>query len=96
MKAYVIVDIQILDQAKFQTYRQLAAASIEQYGGRYVVRGGRMQPLEGDWKPERLTMIEFESFEKANAWYNSPEYAPAKQIRQEALRVKILIVEGLS
>jgi len=95
MKGYVIVDIEILDQGKFQNYRQMAAASIELYGGRYIVRGGSIQALEGDWRPERLTIIEFESVEKAKAWYDSPEYAPAKQIRQEASRLKILIVEGI-
>ena len=95
MKGFVIVDIEILDQGKYQKYKQLAASSIEQYGGNYVVRGGRIQPLEGDWRPERLAIVEFESLEKAKAWYDSPEYAPAKQIRQEASRGKILIVEGL-
>jgi uncharacterized protein (DUF1330 family) len=95
MKGYVIVEIEILDQEKFQKYRQMAASSIEQFGGRYVVRGGKIQPLEGDWIPERLSIIEFDSIEKAKAWYDSPEYAPAKQIRQEASRVKLLIVEGI-
>jgi uncharacterized protein (DUF1330 family) len=95
MKGFVIVDIEILDQGKYQKYRQMAASSIEQYGGNYVVRGGKIQPLEGDWRPERLAIVEFESLEKAKAWYDSPEYAPAKQIRQEASRGKILIVEGV-
>jgi uncharacterized protein (DUF1330 family) len=95
MKGYVIVEIEILDQEKFQKYRQMAASSIEQFGGRYVVRGGKIQPLEGEWRPERLSIIEFDSIEKAKAWYDSPEYAPAKQIRQEASRVKLLIVEGI-
>ena len=95
MKGFVIVDIEILDQGKYQKYRQMAASSIEQYGGNYLVRGGRIQPLEGDWSPERLAIVEFESLEKAKAWYDSPEYAPAKQIRQEASRGKILIVEGV-
>jgi uncharacterized protein (DUF1330 family) len=94
MKGYVIVDIEILDQGKFQKYRQMAASSIEQYGGHYVVRGGRIEPLEGDWRPERLTIVEFESIDRAKAWYNSAEYAAAKQIRQEASRCRVLIVEG--
>ena len=95
MKGYVIVEIEILDHQKFQKYRQMAASSIEQYGGRYIVRGGKIQSMEGDWRPERLTIIEFDSIEKAKAWYDSPEYAPAKEIRQEALRVRLLIVEGI-
>jgi uncharacterized protein (DUF1330 family) len=95
MKGYVIVDIEILDQSKFDKYRQIAASSIQQYGGTYVVRGGRIELLEGDRKPQRLTIVEFDSFERAKAWYDSPEYAPAKTIRQEASRGKILIVEGV-
>jgi uncharacterized protein (DUF1330 family) len=95
MKGYVVVDIEILDQARFDKYRQIAASSIQQYGGNYVVRGGRIDLLEGDRKPKRLTIVEFESPERAKAWYDSPEYAPAKQIRQEASRGEILIVEGV-
>jgi uncharacterized protein (DUF1330 family) len=94
MKGYVIVEIEILDQAKYDKYRQMAPASIQQYGGTYIVRGGRIDPLEGAWKPERLAILEFESVERAKAWYNSAEYAPAKKIRHEASRSKVLIVEG--
>ena len=95
MKGYVIVDIEILDQGKYQKYRQMAASSIGQYGGNYVVRGGRIEPLEGGWTPERLAIVEFASVEQAKAWYNSPEYAPAKKLREEAARGKLLIVEGV-
>ena len=95
MKGYVIVDMDILDQVKFDKYRQMAASSIQQYGGNYAVRGGRLELLEGDRKPQRLTIVEFESFERAKAWYDSPEYAPAKEVRQEAARAQILVVEGV-
>ena len=95
MKGYVIVEIEILDQGNYGKYRQMAASSIQQYGGTYVVRGGRIEPLEGEWRPQRLAIVEFESLERAKAWYDSPEYAPAKKIRQEASRSKILIVEGV-
>jgi len=95
MKGYVIVDIEIIDQGKYDKYRQMVVSSIQQYGGTYVVRGGRIERLEGDWSPERLAIVEFESLERAKAWYDSPEYAPAKKIRQEASRGKILIVEGV-
>ena len=95
MKGYVIVDIEILDQEKYQKYRQMAASSIEQYGGNYVVRGGRIEPIEGGWKPERLAVIEFASVEQAKAWYHSPEYAPARELRHAASRGKILVVEGV-
>ena len=95
MKGYVIVEIEILDKPKYDQYRQIAPASIQQYGGTYIVRGGHIDALEGPWKPERLAILEFESIERAKAWYNSAEYAPAKKIRQEAARSKVLIVEGI-
>jgi uncharacterized protein (DUF1330 family) len=96
MKAYAIVDIQILDTGKFEKYKQMAASSIAQYGGNYVVRGGKIEPLEGGWNPERLAIVEFPSVEQAKAWYDSMEYAPAKNIRKEASRTRFLIVEGVS
>ncbi len=95
MKGYAIFEIEILDPAKYDKYRQMAPASIQQYGGTYIVRGGRIDPLEGAWTPGRLAILEFESVEQANAWYNSAEYAPAKKIRQEAARSKVLIVDGV-
>jgi uncharacterized protein (DUF1330 family) len=95
VKGYAIFEIEILDPAKYDKYRQIAPASIQQYGGTYIVRGGRIDPLEGAWKPERLAILQFESVERAKAWYDSAEYAPAKKIRHEAARSKVLIVEGL-
>jgi uncharacterized protein (DUF1330 family) len=96
VKGYVIVDIQILDPGKFETYKRLAASSIAQHGGNYIARGGKIEPLEGGWTPQRLVIVEFPSVEQAKAWYNSPEYAPAKKIREESARSKLLIVEGAS
>jgi uncharacterized protein (DUF1330 family) len=96
VKGYVIVDIEVLDHGKFEKYKQLAASSIAQYGGSYVARGGKIEPLEGDWMPERLVIVEFPSVERAKSWYDSPEYALAKEIREESARSKLFIIEGAS
>lgn len=95
MPGYVVLESEIIDQEKYDKYRQMAGASIEQYGGRFLVRGGNPQTLEGAWSPKRLVVIEFPSAERAKAWFNSPEYAPAKAVRKEAARIKLVVVEGV-
>jgi len=96
VKGYVIVDIHVLDQVKFEKYKQLAASSIAHYGGNYVARGGKIETIEGGWTPQRLVIVEFPSVEQAKVWYDSPEYTPARKLREESARSKLLIVEGAS
>ena len=69
-------------------------ASLEPFGGRFLVRGGDWEPLEGDWRPGRLVVIEFPSVERARAWYESAEYSELKTLRQRASRGSLLVVEG--
>jgi uncharacterized protein (DUF1330 family) len=78
----------------FQEYRNRVGATVEQYGGKFVVRGGRVNPKEGDWQPRHLLMLEFPSLEQAERWYNSPEYKPLIAIREKAARTQLLIAEG--
>jgi uncharacterized protein (DUF1330 family) len=94
MTAYVVVDIAIHDAATYERYRELAPPSIAAYGGRYLVRGGEATPLEGSWRPERFVLLEFPSAERARAWWGSPEYAPAKALRQASARTQMLLVVG--
>jgi uncharacterized protein (DUF1330 family) len=94
MAAYVIGDIEVTDPAAFQEYRNRLGATIEQYGGRFVIRGGRVNSKEGDWQPHRLLMLEFPSFEQAERWYNSSEYKPLIAIREKAARTHLIIAEG--
>jgi uncharacterized protein (DUF1330 family) len=94
MAAYVIGDIEVTDPAAFQEYRNRLGATIEQYGGRFVIRGGRVNSKEGDWQPHRLLMLEFPSFEQAERWYNSSEYQPLIAIREKAARTHLIIAEG--
>jgi uncharacterized protein (DUF1330 family) len=95
MAAYIIVDVAIDDPVLYAEYRKLTPASITAYGGRFVVRGGRTETLEGDWSPGRVVVLEFESLERAKAWWSSPEYAPAKALRHKSARTRMIVVEGV-
>jgi uncharacterized protein (DUF1330 family) len=94
MKGYVIAEVDVTDQQVYEEYRKLVPGTVEQYGGRFVVRGGATEQLEGDWQPKRLVVIEFDSVEQARKWYRSPEYAPAMALRHKAAKANVLIVEG--
>ena len=95
MAAYVIADIEITDPAAYEEYRAKVPATITQYGGKYVARGGKTDSLEGGWAPKRIALLEFPSLEQARKWYRSPEYAPLIKIRQKASRGRVILVEGL-
>ena len=94
MPAYVVVQIAIADPEAYGQYKAMAPVSIGLYGGRYVVRGVPSQILEGTWQPTRLVILEFPSAERARAWWNSPEYAPAKSLRQRSAQTEMLLIEG--
>lgn len=96
MVAYVIADAEIIDRALGEQYRKLAQESIAKYGGRYIVRGGTVAPVEGDWKPPLFVIVEFPNMGRAHAWYRSPEYAEAPKLRQTVLRRRLIFVEGLA
>ena len=96
MPAYVINDMEVTDPALLEEYKQLSPPTVAQYGGRFVVRGGAVEPLEGGWSPSRLVILEFPSMAQARAWMDSPEYAPAKALRQRAARSRMVLVEGVA
>ncbi len=95
MPAYVIAEIEVTDPAGFEEYRKVVPATIARYGGRYVVRGGAVVPLEGDWKPERLVVLEFPSLEQARRWYDREEYRAPQAMRFRCARTRGVIVEGV-
>ncbi|HWJ29203.1 MAG TPA: DUF1330 domain-containing protein [Flavisolibacter sp.] len=95
MPAYVIVEIEIHDPESYEAYKKLTPASISAYGGKFIVRGGKTESLEGDWNPQRLVVLEFPTIEQAKNWWNSPEYTPAKEIRQIAAKTRMIVAEGL-
>jgi len=94
MPAYVLVDVEVTDAARYDEYRTLAAESVEQYGGRYLVRGGASEVLEGDRVPRRLVVLEFPDAEAARRWYQSPEYTDAKARRDGAATGSFILVDG--
>ena len=95
MAGYVVVQVSIHDPEGFAVYREMVPPTLEVYGGRYLVRGGDWENLEGDWKPERLVIIEVDSVEQAKNWWSSKEYAPAKELREKTTTSKLVIVEGI-
>ena len=95
MAAYVIAEIDITDPKAYEEYRDKVPGVIARYGGKYIVRGGKTEPLEGGWSPKRVAMLEFPTMEQALKWYRSPEYAPLIKLRQKASRGKMILVEGL-
>jgi uncharacterized protein (DUF1330 family) len=94
MTAYVIGEIEVTDPALYEEYRKQVLPVVTKYGGKFIVRGGKVEPLEGGWAPKRLVALEFPSMAQAQKWYRSPEYAPLIALRQKASRGRLLIVEG--
>ena len=95
MSAYVIADIEVTDPAAYEEYRKQVLAVVTKYGGKFVVRGGKIDPREGGWKPSRIVLLEFPSLAQAQKWYGSPEYAPLIALRQKASKGKLILVEGV-
>ncbi len=95
MVAYVVVDAEILDPAKYEEYRKLAPDAIAKHGGRYLARGGATAAFEGDWRPNRIVILEFPSLEKARQFYTSVEYTAARRARAGAVKMDMIAVEGV-
>jgi uncharacterized protein (DUF1330 family) len=95
MPAYVIVEIDIVDPVGYEEYKELANATVRKYGGKYIVRGGKAETLEGDWDPKRIVMLEFESTRRAKEWLNCEEYREPRKMRHRTARTKMIVVEGI-
>ena len=96
MSAYVIVDLEVTDPVGIEEYRKQVPATIAKYGGRYLVRGGKHETLEGDWHPRRVILLEFPSVEQAKRWYDCEEYRGPKALRFKTARTNLILVEGVS
>lgn len=96
MPVYLISDVTVRDPAAFETYRARAAASIQAFGGRYLVRGGELRVLEGQHHPSALVIVEFPDAATAKLWYASPEYAAALEVRDQALERSLILVDGVN
>ena len=94
MAAYIIVDIEIHDPKSYEEYKKLTPGSLTAYDGKFMVRGGNTETLEGNWQPQRIVVLEFPTIKQAKDWWASTEYAPAKEIRQRSAKTKMILVEG--
>ncbi len=94
MPAYVLVDIEVTDPVQYETYKKLAADTVAAFDGRYVVRGGKVETLEGAWPTHRLVILEFPTAARAREWWDSPAYRPARRMREASARTNMLLVEG--
>jgi uncharacterized protein (DUF1330 family) len=92
---YIVAVLDIRDREGFEDYRQRVPATIERYGGRYLIRGGEYERLEGEWEPRRLTVVEFDSTEAARRWYDSEDYRPLRELRSRTAVSHLLLVEGV-
>ena len=95
MSAYIFVEVEVLDQEKYQTYKQMVSPSLAAFGGRYIVRGGAVEILEGSWSPQRVVILEFPSATRAKDWWESIDYAAAKALRQSVARTRMFLVDGV-
>lgn len=94
MAAYIIVEVDIHNAEEYEGYKKLTPASLKPFDGKFVVRGGTIETLEGDWQPKRIVVLEFPTKELAKQWWESEEYAPAKKIRQRTATTKMILIEG--
>ncbi|MCP5420290.1 MAG: DUF1330 domain-containing protein [Gammaproteobacteria bacterium] len=95
MVAYVIVEIRVTNSHAYEEYKAQVPASIEAYGGRYLVRGGHSETLEGAWSPQRLVVLEFASLEQAKAWHRAQEYRAVHEMRRRYAVSNMVVVEGM-
>jgi uncharacterized protein (DUF1330 family) len=95
MAAYVIADIDVTDPVVYEDYKKASPAPVAAHGGKFIVRGGAAEVLEGEWKPNRIVVLEFENIEQARKWYDSPEYEKPKALRQSASRGSLIVVDGV-
>ena len=95
MAAYVIVEIEVTDPVGYEEYKKLAGATVEKHGGKYIVRGGAAEMLEGDWNPKRIVILRFESMQRAKDWLNCEEYREPRKMRHRTAKTNMILVEGV-
>jgi uncharacterized protein (DUF1330 family) len=91
---FIIAEIEVTDPAGYEEYRRAAARTLEAFGGTYLVRGGAAELLEGQGEPKRLVVLRFDSADRARAWWESREYAAAREIRRRTAAARMILVEG--
>jgi uncharacterized protein (DUF1330 family) len=94
MPAYIIVQVEVSEPAGYDDYKKMVPSSLAAYGGRFAVRGGACETLEGSWQPKRVVVLEFPSVARARQWWASDEYRDAKALRQRTAKTEMILVEG--
>ena len=95
MAAYVIANVDVKDPALFEQYRKQVPETLARHGGKYLVRGGQHETLEGGWMPSRLVVLEFPTIDQARRWYDCEEYREPKALRMKSALTDLVIVEGV-
>ena len=95
MAAYVITDVEITDASLYGQFLEKVTATVEGHGGKFVVRGGALDVISGDWMPKRIALLEFGSVEQTHAWLSSPDYTALDDIRTKSSSINMVVVEGL-
>lgn len=93
--AYIIANVTVTNPAQYEEYRKLSTLAMQSHGAEPCVRGGAVQVLEGDWQPDRMVVLKFPSVEAARRFYDSTEYSRARQAREGAAVMRMIVVEGL-
>lgn len=96
MAAYLIAEIDVHDRAGYEEYRKLAGTTLSAFGGRFLVRGGATETIEGGWAPQRMVVIEFPDAARARAWWVSPDYHAARAIRHRTATTRMIVADGVS
>jgi len=95
MGAYVIVEIEVTDPVGYEEYKKRASDTVHRYGGKYIVRGGAAEVLEGDWTPKRIVVLEFESMQRAKDWLHCEEYREPRAMRHRTAKTNMILVDGV-
>jgi uncharacterized protein (DUF1330 family) len=89
------VDLEVTEPIEYEEYKQQAGATVERYGGKYIVRGGKCETLEGDCHPKRIVVLQFDSMERAKEWLNCAECAEPRKMRHRTAKTRMIVVDGV-
>ena len=95
MTGYVITDVEITDADRYAEFLQKVTGTVESFGGKFVARGGAIDVVEGDWNPNRIALLEFDSVERAKEWLSSPEYNELNELRTSSSNINMVVFEGV-
>ncbi|MEY2487901.1 MAG: hypothetical protein QOH39_3549 [Verrucomicrobiota bacterium] len=94
MPAYIIVEIEVTDPVGYEEYKKQASAAVHSHGGKYIVRGGKTEVLEGEWQPKRIVILQFDSMERAREWLHCEEYREPRKLRHKTAKTNMILLEG--